>query len=172
MVLFLYTFVSYTHYNKIDLNWEYVQVGISNKMPTVSANRSPLEQKVLEDTVNANIESSRKQQRSEIVRTVNHLNRSLDVLANNGYEEYVQDFCGEIEVENTEDWEKLKKAILELDRILKAEKQTLNDKLQIIHNADKIFKHVKKNRDLVVRRSKRIRHLTSLKRSIKNNELI
>ena len=162
----------YLIHTTIKLIWDCVPVDISNKMPTVSANRSSTEKNTLQDILYDNIEYTRKQQRTEIVRTVNHLNRSLDVLANNGYGDYVQDFCGEIEVENTEDWEKLKKAILELDRILKAEKQTLNDKLQIIHNADKIFKHAKKNSDLVVRRSKRIRHLTSLKSSIKNNELI
>jgi short-subunit dehydrogenase involved in D-alanine esterification of teichoic acids len=73
-------------------------------MPTVSANRSSTEKKTLQDILQDNIDSTRKQQRTEIVRTVKHLNRSLDVLVNNGYGDYVQDFCGEFEMENTEDW--------------------------------------------------------------------
>lgn len=171
MVLFLYTCVSYTHYNKIDFIWDDVQVGISNKMPTVSANRSSTEKKTLQDILQDNIDSTRKQLTTERQRTFKHLFRSLDVLIWNGYDipsvnELIDKYI------ETRSMEQIPQITCELGEFLKEEKKTLNDKLQIIHNADKIFKHAKKNSDLVVRRSKRIRHLTSLKSSIKNNELI
>ena len=152
---------------------DYVQVGISNKMPTVSANRSPREKEFLEDTVNADIKFTRKQLRTEQQRTVTHLNRSLDILEVNGYDHSVTEILEKYD--RTVDvcvWEHIPEITRELGEFLKEEKETLIEKLRIIHNADKSFKHAKKNRDLVVRRSQRIRDLKSLRTSIKRNELI
>jgi hypothetical protein len=140
-------------------------------MPAVSVDRLLLEKKILGETFIAEIKSTRNQLRTGQQRTVTHINRSLDVLQENGYHGPVRELFNQYDG-TVSNWEEIKTIIRELGEFIKEEKQTLNDKLRVLHNANKIFKHAEKNSDLVLRRSQRIRDLISLRTSIKRNELI
>lgn len=145
-------------------------------MPAVSADRSLLEKKILGDVFTKNINDERKQMKNNKRLATEHLGRSLTVLANNGHSGFVTGLLGKHDKHDRpldrNDWQQTKTITDELGEYLKEEKQTLNDKLRVLHNANKIFKHAEKNSDLVLRRSQRIRDLISLRTSIKRNELI